>query len=76
VRDERVKIISEIIEAPPEKISESSDFVTEFAVNSLQRMQILDEIECRLNVNIPVSDGLKRMRSVSGIEELLEELQR
>ncbi len=76
MKNEIVQIIADIIGAPPETIAECDDFVTELAVNSLQRMQILDEIENRFGITIPVRESAQKMRSAAGISELVEGLQK
>lgn len=74
--DEVISVISSVIGIDGDKISECSDFVTELAVNSLQRMQLIDALEDIFGITLNVRKHMPEMRNVKNICNIIEELRK
>lgn len=74
--DEVTSVISSVIGIDGDKINECSDFITELAVNSLQRIQLIDAFEDKFGITLNVREHMPKMRNVNDICNIIEELRK
>lgn len=67
------QIVSEIIEAEPEKITPEASFVEELGMDSMMALEILASIEKKYKVQIP-EDKLTKITNLKQTVELAKEL--
>lgn len=72
-REELREIIAEILEINPEDIGMDTEMHKELAINSLQILDMIGEIEDHYNITIEQS-VVKNFTTINKIAEALEEL--
>lgn len=72
-KNELKDLIAEIIETDTSAIGDDSNFVTDLAMNSLQMLDCVAEIEDRYDIRIPKGD-INKLTSVDNVIEYMEGL--
>lgn len=73
MKNKILDIISGILDIDKTRLEESQDIISDFAVNSLKIMQIVDALEDSFDVRINLKNEAVRLKSVEGIEKLIGE---
>lgn len=67
------RLVAEVIRVPPEKLSLTSRFREEHAVDSLRSIEIMATLEREFDVEIS-SEALARMVDLAGVLSVMDEL--
>ena len=67
------KMISEIAEIEPEKITKDANFVEDLGMDSMMALEVLASLEKKYNIKIP-EDNLTKITSLNNVVVLLMQL--
>ncbi len=65
------KIVSSVAKIPPDGFSVQDDLVTKFGVDSMQRIEMVIEMEKKFDITIP-DDEASRLRSLLDFVNLIQ----